>query len=68
MKNAPELDKKLVLASAEYLAPKYKDDAKFWGKQEKIVWGRYQDWLFKNDLIKKKIDVSKAYTNEFLEK
>lgn len=66
LKNAPELDKTLVLESQKWLSPKYKDDAKFWGVQKKEVWDNYTKWLFDRKLIEKMLDIDKAFTNEFL--
>lgn len=67
-KAAPELNKQLVLESAKFLATKYKDDAKVWGEQKETVWTNYQNWLFNNNLIDKKTDMKKAFTNEFIGK
>lgn len=64
---APELDEKLVRESQIFLADKYQDDAPYWGYQKESVWINYQEWLYKNDLIKNKTDMKKAFTTEFLE-
>ena len=66
LKNAPELDEKLVMESQRFLAEEYKSDAPYWGYQQKSVWENYMNWLYDNKLIDKKIDVEKAFTNEFL--
>ncbi|WP_426333983.1 ABC transporter substrate-binding protein [Paenibacillus silvae] len=66
IKAVPDLDKELVLASQKWLSPKYKDDAPRWGEQKEEVWKNYTDWMFSKKLLDKEIDVSKAYTNEFL--
>ena len=66
LKNAPELDEKLVVESQKFLAEEYKSDASYWGYQQKSVWENYMNWLYDNKLIDKKIDVEKAFTNEFL--
>ncbi len=66
LKEAPDLDEELVMKSQEWLAPKYKDDAERWGEQKAEVWKNYADWMFDNKLLEKKLDSSKAYTNEFL--
>ncbi len=68
IKDVPELNSELVMESQKFLADKYQDDAPYWGRQKKSVWDNYQDWLFKNNLISKKTDMKKAFTNEFLEK
>lgn len=66
LKNAPELDKTLVIESQKWLSPKYKDDAPRWGIQKKEVWESYTKWLFDRNLIEKMLDVDKAFTNDFL--
>jgi ABC-type nitrate/sulfonate/bicarbonate transport system substrate-binding protein len=68
LKHAPELDNELVLESQKFLASKYQDDAPYWGMQKQEVWERYMNWLFENGFIAEKVDVTKAYTNEFLNK
>lgn len=63
----PEINKELVLESQKFLASRYQDDAKYWGFQKTEVWQNYTNWLYENGFIKEKIDVSKAFTNEFVE-
>jgi ABC-type nitrate/sulfonate/bicarbonate transport system substrate-binding protein len=65
---APDLDKELVIKSQEWLAPKYKDDADRWGEQKLDVWENYASWMYDNDLLDKKLESKKAFTNEFLPK
>ncbi len=64
--NAPELDEELVKASQKMLSGRYQADAEKWGLQKKEVWDNYTNWLFDNGLIDKKIDTSKAFTNDFI--
>ncbi|WP_408893693.1 ABC transporter substrate-binding protein [Paenibacillus taichungensis] len=66
IKAVPDLDKDLVLASQKWLSPKYQDDAPRWGEQKQEVWQNYTDWMFSKKLLDEQVDVSKAYTNEFL--
>lgn len=66
MDHAPELDRNLVMESQRYLADKYQEDAPYWGMQKQEVWERYMDWLYQNGFIEEEVDVSKAFTNEFL--
>jgi ABC-type nitrate/sulfonate/bicarbonate transport system substrate-binding protein len=68
IKAAPDLDPKLVKASQKWLSPKYQDDASQWGYQKKKVWDNYASWMYDNKLLDKKLDSSKAFTNEFLPK
>ncbi len=66
IESAPELNPELVKQSQIYLSREYKSDAKKWGIQQEVVWGRYTQWLYNQKLIKKMINVSDAYTNQFL--
>lgn len=68
LKNAPELNKQLVIESQKYLQDKYQAEASQWGIQKESVWQNYTNWLYDNKLIEKKIDVKKAFTNDFLPK
>lgn len=63
---APELDEELVRASAEFLAGQYALDAPQWGHQTDEVWTRFSDFLLGAGLIDETVDVSSAFTNEFL--
>ncbi|AIY86002.1 MULTISPECIES: ABC transporter substrate-binding protein [unclassified Thermotoga] len=66
LKYAPELDEKIVVESQKYLAGQYKADAEKWGYQKEEVWRRYAEWLHSMGFLKEMIDVTKAFTNEFL--
>ncbi|MEK7177329.1 MAG: ABC transporter substrate-binding protein [Patescibacteria group bacterium] len=66
IKSAPELNIELVKQSQIYLSREYQSDAKKWGIQQEVVWGRYMQWLYDQKLIKKAINVKDAFTNEFL--
>ncbi len=68
LKNAPELNKDLVVASQKYLAKEYQADAPRWGEMKSEVWKDYADFMFNNKLIEKNIDVNKAFTNQYLPK
>lgn len=62
----PELNKELVIESQKFLATRYKGDAEKWGLQKQEVWQRYTDWMYENGFIEENIDVTKAYTNDFV--
>ena len=62
----PELDKNIVVASQKYLAKQYMGDAKRWGEMKESVWGTFGNWMYENNLITRKLEASKAFTNEFL--
>jgi ABC-type nitrate/sulfonate/bicarbonate transport system substrate-binding protein len=66
LKNAPELNKNLVIESQKWLSPQYTSDAKQWGVQNNEVWKRYADWLYEHKQMDKNIDTTKAFTNDFL--
>lgn len=66
LKQVPDLDKELVMASQRWLSPKYRDDAPRWGEQKREVWENYTNWLLQNKLMEKPIDIDKTFTNEFL--
>lgn len=66
IKEVPEINQELVKESQKFLAERYQADAATWGLQKEEVWQRYTDWMFENGFIDKKIDVTKAYTNEFV--
>lgn len=63
----PELNEELVKESQKYLSLRYQAEAEYWGMQKKEVWQRYTDWMLENDFLENTIDVSKAYTNEFID-
>ncbi len=64
----PEINQELVKESQKFLSERYQADAEYWGLQKEEVWQRYTDWLSENGFIKESIDVTKAYTNRFVEK
>jgi ABC-type nitrate/sulfonate/bicarbonate transport system substrate-binding protein len=66
IQNVPDINKELVQESQQWLSTKYQDDAKAWGVQKEEVWSNYMNFLYDNKVIKKKIDVNAAFTNEFL--
>lgn len=68
LKAAPELDKKLVYASQDFLSKQYKADAKQWGIMDKDVWANYAKFMKANKLISKDLNVDEAFTNELLPK
>lgn len=66
LKAAPDLDEKLVVASQKWLSPRYQDDAPRWGEQKESVWKNYSDWMYERKLLDKQLEVSKAFTNDYL--
>lgn len=63
---APELDEKLVKASAAYLSSAYQADAKAWGVFDGERWARYFSWLNDNKLVARELDPKAGFTNEYL--
>ena len=63
---APETDKELAVASQKYLAKEYISDAPRFGEMSEQRWTDYANWMYENKLIEQKLDVSSAFTNEFL--
>ncbi len=68
IKAVPEIDGELVKESQKFLSQQYQAEAEYWGYQKEEVWQDYTNWMAENGFIKEKIDVSKAYTNKFVEK
>ncbi len=62
----PELDSKLVAASAEFLAGEYISDAESWGAIDGDRWARYYQWLNDNSLVKKNLDVNAGFDTSYL--
>jgi ABC-type nitrate/sulfonate/bicarbonate transport system substrate-binding protein len=66
LRDVPELNRDLVVASQKYLAGEYQSDAARWGEMKPEIWKGYADWLSKNGVLDKQVDTTKAFTNEFL--
>lgn len=66
LKNAPETDEEIAIASQKYLASEYQSDAKRWGEMKKEIWHNYSHWMYERKLIEQELDVDEAFTNEFL--
>jgi ABC-type nitrate/sulfonate/bicarbonate transport system substrate-binding protein len=68
MKGAPDLDEKLVTASANYYAPLYADHGQPWGVESTAVWTAFEQFARSSGLIDTDVDVSKVFTNDYLPK
>ncbi|MHC6179198.1 ABC transporter substrate-binding protein [Clostridium sp. JNZ X4-2] len=68
LKYAPEIDKNLAVQSQKYMSKQYVADAPRWGVMKSEVWQRYAKFLKDKGLIKKELNTSDAFTNEFLPK
>ena len=50
----------------EYLADKYKGDAKYFGEIDPDRWNNFYAWLWENKLIDKEIPKDFGFTNDFI--
>lgn len=66
LKNVPELDEQMVIASQKYLANEYQGDAPRWGEMKEGIWAAYANWMQERNLLEKPLDAKAAFTNEFL--
>ncbi|WP_369811895.1 ABC transporter substrate-binding protein [Clostridium sp. CM028] len=66
LKNAPETDEALAVASQKYLKDQYKAEAEKWGEMKESVWNNYTKFLLDKKLIGKDMKASEAFTNEYL--
>lgn len=64
---APELDKKLVLASQKWINNYYKADAAKWGYIDAGRWNRFYKWLNDSQLMTGLPLENKGFTNDYLE-
>ena len=61
-----ELDTNMVIASQEYLSRNYISHELGWGFMRQDIWDNFGSWMYDNGLLNNKLEVDKAYTNEFL--
>ena len=66
VKNAPELDEKLVRASQKYLSKEYKSDVSRWGYIDPERWNNFYRWINKNKLFTAEIPDNTGFSNEYL--
>lgn len=65
-KAAPELDKKLVAASQEYMKDQYKAEVKEWGYIDPARWNAFYNWVNENGLSETKIPENAGFTDKYL--
>ncbi len=65
-KAAPELDPELVLASQEYLSPRYQADAPQWGYMDPERWNGFYSWLNAEGLSDPELPAGIGFTNDYL--
>ncbi|WP_407386317.1 ABC transporter substrate-binding protein [Ruminococcus sp.] len=66
LKNAPELDKDLVIASQTYLSKEYMSDVKRWGYMDPARWNAFYNWINDHELFEVKIPENTGFTNDYL--
>ena len=66
VKNSPELDINLVIASQKWISKEYQSDAKEWGIIDGNRWNRFYEWLYKNKAVEREIPKDFGYSNEYL--
>lgn len=66
IKNAPELDKKLVTESQKYLSKEYKSDVSRWGYMDPARWNAFYNWINDNNLFTEKVPENTGFTNDYL--
>lgn len=62
----PEIPLELAEASLIFLAGEFIADAPRWGEMRSLVWARYADWLFENELIPRPLNAQDSFSNEYL--
>lgn len=68
LKDIPEIDHDLAVASQKYLVNEYKADAPQWGVMKEEIWLNYGNWMYEHGLLESELKVNEAFTNEFLPK
>ncbi len=66
MNVAPELERELVTASAEWLADAYAPSPQAWGLQREETWSEFAQWLTEGGMLDGDPQIEGAWTNEFL--
>ncbi len=66
LKNAPELDEKLVKASQKYLSKEYKAEVSQWGYIAPDRWNAFYRWISDNKLFTAEIPENTGFSNEYL--
>lgn len=68
LKNVPEINRDIAIASQKYLAKEYQGDADRWGVMKLSMWENYAKWMKEMNLIKNDFAAEEAFSNEFLPK
>jgi ABC-type nitrate/sulfonate/bicarbonate transport system substrate-binding protein len=63
---APELDRDVVVASQQWISPRYQAEAPRWGEQSESRWQTYADWMTSQGILADELDAAQAFSNEYL--
>ncbi len=66
LKEVPEIDEQMAVASQKYLAEEYQADAGRWGEMEEEMWANYGQWMYEQGLLENKLDAKTAFSNAYL--
>ncbi|WP_373483715.1 ABC transporter substrate-binding protein [Acetobacterium sp.] len=66
LKDNPEIDRDLAVASQKYLAEEYQNDAEKWGVMSLNIWENYGKWMYDHGLLENQLNADEAFTNEYL--
>ena len=67
-KEAPELDKELVVASQKYLKDQYQAEAEYWGYIDAERWNNFYNWINENELVEGTLPLNQGFSNDYLSK
>ncbi|MGI6120534.1 MAG: ABC transporter substrate-binding protein [Desulfosporosinus sp.] len=68
VKHAPEVELNLATASQKYLTDQYKAEVEQWGYIDQKRWDNFYAWMYENQLLPKKLEHGKGFTNAYLPK
>jgi len=66
LKSTPETSRELAIESVKYLSDFFLDENKKFGTMKDSIWQNFSQWMFDNNLLDAKLDITKSYTNKFL--
>ncbi|CAM3173175.1 ABC transporter substrate-binding protein [Streptobacillus felis] len=66
LKEAPELNKNLVLESQKWINDYYVDKGVKWGHIDSARWNNFYEWLHKNGVIENAIEKDYGFSNKYI--
>ena len=66
VKQVPELDEEIAIASQQWLADQYQAEAKYWGYIDADRWNAFYEWVSKEGLVEGTIPNNIGFTNKYL--